>query len=186
MNIRRLVHPAALVALILCLIPACLLAQGEFSVWKTNAEAGQAEQMLFDYLTEIAWDYLDERDSKIASLRDADDVLQRAELVRERMLSTLGPLPRKTDLKAKVTGRIERERYTIENVVMQSMPGFYVTGNVYIPKGGRKPYPAVLGTCGHSMNGKAADGYQALWADLAEAGFPVFTFDPPGQGERFM
>ncbi len=185
MNLRRLVHPV-LAALILCLIPACLLAQRELTVWKTNAEAAQAKKMLYSYLTEIAWDYLDRRESEIASLRSADDVRARQKLVRERMLSTLGPLPEKTDLKAKVTGRLERERYTIENVVLQSMPGFYVTGNVYVPKGAQKPYPAVLGTCGHSMNGKAAGVYQAIWADLAEEGFLVFTFDPPGQGERFM
>jgi cephalosporin-C deacetylase-like acetyl esterase len=186
MSFQRLVPSAALAALLLCMIPACLLAQGEFSVWKTKAEAEQARKMLYNYLTEIAWDYLDNRDSTIASLRGKDDVLVRQKLVRERMLSTLGPLPKKTALKAKVTGRLEREKYTIENVVLQSMPGFYVTGNVYVPKGGQKPYPAVLGTCGHSMNGKAAGVYQALWADLAEEGFLVFSFDPPGQGERFM
>jgi cephalosporin-C deacetylase-like acetyl esterase len=102
------------------------------------------------------------------------------------MFSTLGPLPDKTDLKANVTGRIERDGYTIENVVLQPIPGFYMTGNLYLPKGGSKPYPAVLGTCGHTMNGKAADVYQTLWIDLATEGFVVFTFDPPGQGERFM
>ncbi len=185
MSLRRLTNPAAF-AFILCMIPACLFAQGAFSVWKADAEAAQAEKMLYNYLTEIAWDYLDGRDSKIAALRGPDDVLARQKLVRERMLSTLGPLPQKTDLKAKVTRTLEREHYTIENVVLQSMPGFYVTGNVYIPKNAKKPYPAVLGTCGHSMNGKAAGVYQAIWADLAEEGFLVFTFDPPGQGERFM
>ena len=182
MSLRRLVLPA----FILCMIPFAAAAQSPYTVWKTAAEAEQAEKMLYNYLTEIAWKYLDQRDSEIASLASTEDVLKRQKVVREKMLSTLGPLPEKTDLKAKVSGRLNRDGYTVENVVFQSMPGFYVTGNLYIPTGGKKPYPAVLGTCGHSMNGKAADVYQFLWADLAEEGFVVLTFDPPGQGERFM
>ena len=182
MSIRRLVFTA----MMFCLLPATVFSQGQLTVWKTTAEAEQAEKMLYNYLTKIAWEYLDQRESEIASLKSADDVRARQELVRSRMFSTLGPLPEKTDLKAKITGRLERDTYTIENVVFQSMPGFYVTGNLYIPKSGGKPYPAVLGTCGHSMNGKAANVYQAIWADLASEGFVVLTIDPPGQGERFM
>ena len=183
--LRMLCRPLSVILLVL--FPSLLPAQGELAVWGTSAaEAEQAEEMLYDYLTEIAWDYLDRRDREIAALKSEGDVRRRQELVRERMFSTLGPLPGKTNLKAKVTGTLKRDGYTVEKVVYQSMPGFYVTGNLFIPDGGRKPYPAVLGTCGHSMNGKAADVYQALWVDLVTEGFVVLTFDPPGQGERFM
>src|SRR5690349_24009457 len=86
---------------------------------------------------------------------------QRLEL-RRQLLDMLGldPLPKRTALKAPSTGRVERDAYRIENVVFQSMPGLYVTGNFYVPKGttearlsfAKAPAgrPTVLYLCGHS------------------------------------
>lgn len=97
-----------------------------------------------------------------------------------------GPLPPKTPLNARVTGRVERDTYRIENVIFESRPGFLVTGNLYLPKGGAARRPGVVGVCGHSDNGKAADTYQAFAQGLARLGYVVLIIDPAGQGERIQ
>ena len=51
----------------------------------------------------------------------------------------LEPWPEKTPLAAQITGRAERESYTIENLVFQSVPQFYVTANIYIPTDAKRP-----------------------------------------------
>ena len=64
------------------------------------------------------------------------------------MLS-LSPRPEKTDLQAVVTGRVEHEDFTVEKLHFQSMPGLYVTANLYLPKDAAGPVPAILYVCGH-------------------------------------
>ena len=69
----------------------------------------------------------------------------------------------------------------IEKVIYQSLPGYYVTANLYRPsRPGR--YPAVLLQSGHTQEGKAEP--QLLAANLALKGFVSLAFDPVGQGER--
>ena len=106
--------------------------------------------------------------------------------VREKIAQCFGPFPEKTPLNAQVTGMVERDAYTIEKVIFESRPGFLVTANLYVPKGHKGPLPGVVGTCGHSTNGKAADAYQSFAQGLARMGYVVLIFDPIGQGERLQ
>ncbi len=95
------------------------------------------------------------------------------------------PWPDKTPLAARITGRCERETYTIENLLFQSKPHFYVTANVYVPKDAPRPLPAVLVTAGHAMQqGKNYDLYRTAQLGLVHQGFLVLAYDPVGQGER--
>lgn len=97
----------------------------------------------------------------------------------------LYPWPEKTPLQAQVTGRAERDGYTIENVVFQSLPGFYVTANLYVPTGIEGPMPAIVVTAGHAMaEGKNYDLYRTAQLGLVRQGFVVLAYDPIGQGER--
>lgn len=97
----------------------------------------------------------------------------------------IGGLPQtRTPLNARVTGSFERPGYRVENVIFDSLPGFRVTANLYVPTQGQPPYPAVLGTAGHSDAGKAHSNYQRVWISLARRGYVVLAYDPPGQGER--
>ena len=69
----------------------------------------------------------------------------------------------------------------IEKVIYESLPGYYVTANLYRPnQPGR--YPGVLLQAGHTQEGKAEP--QLLAANLALKGFVSLAFDPVGQGER--
>lgn len=106
--------------------------------------------------------------------------------VQERIREAFGPLPGKTPLKAQVTKVVEREAYRIENITFESRPGYVVTGNLYLPVSRKGPVPGVIGVCGHSLNGKAAEAYQSFAQGLARQGQACFIIDPVGQGERFQ
>ncbi|WP_395746842.1 prolyl oligopeptidase family serine peptidase [Prosthecobacter sp.] len=107
---------------------------------------------------------------------------------QDRIRDCFGPLPEKTPLKAQITKTLQREGYRIENIVFESRPNYLVTGNLYLPTSatGSAKVPGVIGTCGHSLNGKAAEAYQSFAQGLARQGQACFLIDPVGQGERFQ
>ena len=55
---------------------------------------------------------------------------------RKQLYEMLGldPLPPKTELKATITGKVDHPDFTVEKIHYQSMPGFYVTGSLYVPR----------------------------------------------------
>ncbi len=120
----------------------------------------------------------------INRLQSKEDAQQYVLSVRKKIQSCFGVFPAKTPLNARVTGKVERDGYTIEKVLFESRPNFLVSANLYIPKGKKHPLPGVVASCGHSSNGKAADAYQAFCQGLAMMGYVVLIFDPIGQGER--
>ena len=69
--------------------------------------------------------------------------LQRAE-IRKKLVKALGGFPdKKCDLDPVLVGELEFEGYTIEKVVIQTIPGVELTANVYRPDG-EGPFPACL------------------------------------------
>ncbi len=120
-----------------------------------------------------------------AELKTKADAEAYVKSVQERIRQCFGPLPEKTPLNAKVTKTLERDGYSIENVVFESRPNYLVTGNLYLPNSKGK-VPGVIGVCGHSLNGKAAEAYQSFAQGLARQGQACFIIDPVGQGERFQ
>ena len=125
-------------------------------------------------------------DARRAAVKTRADAEAYVTSVKDRIRQAFGPLPEKTPLNARVTARHERDAYLIENILFESRPGFPVTGNLYLPKGQSKPSPGVIGVCGHSLNGKAAEAYQSFAQGLARLGYVCFIIDPAGQGERFQ
>lgn len=96
----------------------------------------------------------------------------RAERVRRQLLVTLGlwPAPTKTPLNAVIHGRIEREDYTVEKVYFESLPGFFVAGNLYRPKGPiDEKRPGVLCPHGHWNDGRFLDtGVDEVRKEIAD------------------
>lgn len=136
-------------------------------------------------LTREAHALLERRVAEVAKLREPAEIRARQERIRRAMLEQIGGLPSsKTPLNARVTGGFARQGYRVEHVIFESLPGFRVTANLYIPTAGSPPYPAVLGVAGHSANGKASATYQRAWIGFVKRGYVVLAFDPPGQGER--
>src|SRR4029079_13215151 len=108
---------------------------------------------------------------------------------RKKITTCFGEFPHKTPLNAKVTGKLERDAYTIEKVVFEGRPGFFVTANLYVPHAAKKKkLPGVVGSCGHSLTGKGEPAYQSFCQGLARMGngYVVLIFDPIGQGERLQ
>lgn len=142
--------------------------------------------MVHDYLTQKAQQQLSERQKEIAGIHGSAAVRARQAYVRKAILKELGGFPDRTPLHAKITGTIDHPDYQVEKLVYQSLPHFYVTADIYVPKNAPKPYPAVLGVAGHSPDGKEFGNYQNVWISLAKRGFLVLAIDPLGQGERIQ
>ncbi|MBI3866419.1 MAG: hypothetical protein HY290_31450, partial [Planctomycetia bacterium] len=106
--------------------------------------------------------------------------------VRRKIARCFAPFPEKSPLAPRITGVVERDAYRIEKVIFESRPAFLVTANLYVPKNRKFPLPGVVGSCGHSENGKAAEAYQSFAQGLARMGYVVLIFDPIGQGERLQ
>jgi len=141
-----------------------------------------AHDALLRWMDEIAQKELQERENAIAEIHSVAAAEQRKQLVRRKMTEILGGLPDyQGPLNVRATGQIQADGYTIEKIIYESLPGFFVTANVYRPnRPGR--YPAVLLQSGHTQEGKSEP--QALAANLALKGFVALAFDPVGQGER--
>ncbi len=119
----------------------------------------------------------------IQTKAEAEAYVQR---VRTKIRDCFGPEPEKTPLNPQITGKLDRDQYTVEKVIFESRPKFFVTANLYVPKGRTFPLPGVVGTCGHSTNGKASEAYQSFAQGLVRLGYVVLIFDPIGQGERLQ
>jgi dienelactone hydrolase len=73
--------------------------------------------------------------------------------------------------------------YTVENIAIESFPGFYVTGNLYRPIKKQKHYAAILSPHGHLKDKRFTDYVQLRSAYLASKGAIVFAYDMVGFGE---
>jgi dienelactone hydrolase len=83
----------------------------------------------------------------------------RAERVRRQLQVTLGlwPWPNRSPLNPVIHGKVERGEYTVEKVYFESVPGFFVTGNLYRPAQANGKVPGVLCPHGHWANGRFLD-----------------------------
>ena len=140
----------------------------------------QVRTMLPEYLNRLGVAYLDQRRPPTTRA----DVDARRRYLRERVLRAIGGLAERTPLNARVVGRLERDGYAIEKVIFESQPAFYVTANLYLPKRGRAPYPAVLFPIGHETGAKVHGTWQQMLVTLARGGYVALAYDQLGQGER--
>lgn len=145
---------------------------------------GDPKDPFLRWMNQIAQDQLNRRQNEIARIRTAADAAARKQQVRSKLLEILGGLPEyRGPLNARVTGRLVNPAYTIEKVIFESLPSYYVTANLYRPnQPGR--YPAVLLSAGHTTLGKTEN--HRIGANLAAKGFVALAYDPVGLGERMQ
>ena len=117
-------------------------------------------------------------------IKTPEAIEARNRYVREKMLEMIHGLPARNPQRAQTTATLQRPGYRVDNVLFQSRPNFWVTGNLYIPTRGQGPYPGIISPCGHYADSRMNPEYQSAYINLALAGFVVLAYDPIGQGER--
>jgi|GEM_PF-267312 len=114
---------------------------------------------------------------------------QRAQRLREGILkgAELLPLPPRNALNPIIHSRREYDGYIVENVAFESLPGFYVTGNLYRPAGKQGTLAGILCPHGHFYEadggGRFRPDHQIRCATLARMGSVVLAYDMIGWGE---
>ena len=102
----------------------------------------------------------------------------RAAELKQQLRVSLGlwPATELDPVQPEIYGRVEREGYTIEKVVFESLPGLKVTGNLYrpatIPEG--KRVPAVLAPHGHWQDARFYEASPAAVRQLLASGAERF------------
>ena len=131
------------------------------------------------------------RSKCLTDVKTLEDWQSKRRIYREQLFKMLGlqPFPQKTDLHPVITGKVEHELFTVENIHFQSRPGLYVTANLYIPQGLEEPAPTVLYVCGHarvkkdgiSYGNKTAYQHHPAW--FARHGYVCLIIDTLQLGE---
>ncbi len=170
-------------------IASCALAVDDppppraFHVREQPLPPGPRITPFLQYQAEQAWSEDDDRLRAWETIHSEGELLKTQGELRQKLLQMIGGLPEaKTDLRPRVTGRIQMDGFKIEKLIFQSLPGVYVTALVYLPDDHSKKHPAVLVAAGHASDGKFH--YQALSQRLVGRGYVVISWDPVGQGER--
>jgi hypothetical protein len=113
---------------------------------------------------------------------------ERAAWLREHVLASAGllPMPERSPLNAVVFDEKAHADYRVFKVYFESLPGFFVTGNLYQPIG-PGPFPAILSPHGHWTYGRLENTDTASIPGraigLARLGFVVFTYDMIGYND---
>lgn len=141
------------------------------------------EQALYKIISEEAFRLLDIRTENISELETKEQWLAYQEELSGKLFGSMEKFKR-TPLNAKVTGIIKRKTFTVEKILFESQPGFYVTGCLFIPKKRQKPAPTIIYCSGHADEAFRSESYQNVILNLVDKGFIVFAYDPIGQGER--
>src|SRR5829696_5710024 len=112
----------------------------------------------------------------------------RAKYLRDHVLASAGlmPMPVRTPLRPVIFDDVPHADYVVSKVYFESLPGFFVTGNLYRPTGAG-PFPAILSPHGHWTYGRlentAVNSGPGRAIGLARQGFVVFAHDMVGFGD---
>jgi dienelactone hydrolase len=118
-----------------------------------------------------------------------DAWLQRAEIIRQEILegADLVPFPEKKPLNPRFTQIRKYDGYSAQNVAIESLPGVFVTGSLYLPENRTGKMPGILNIHGHWNEpddyGRFREDAQKRCAALAKMGAVVYSIDMVGYGE---
>lgn len=111
----------------------------------------------------------------------------RRELIVQHLRSGMGleNMPAPVGSPAIVHSKRTMKGYTVENFALETLPGFYVTGNLYRPTRKAKSYAGILCPHGHFSNPDTRfnEATQERCANLARMGAVVVVWDMIGYGD---
>ncbi len=113
----------------------------------------------------------------------------RASAIRKQVLKGTGleKFPKKNALNP-IFGEVrEFDGYQVQNVAFESLPGVFVTGSLYSPKGELKNLPGIISPHGHWTQegdvGRYRADAQKRFASMARMGAMVWAYDAVGYAE---
>ena len=114
----------------------------------------------------------------------------RKQMLKENILKgmNLSPLPTRTPLNPIISEKRIHDGYTVQNVAIETIPGFYLCGNLYRPLDETKKYPGILCPHGHFDGdtlgawGRFDPDLQKRCATFARMGAVVFSYSMFGWG----
>ena len=117
---------------------------------------------------------------------DIDSWEKRAEIIKQGMIKGM-----QLDKMPEIIGNFKPiirntkilDGYIVENIAIESFPGFYITGNLYRPSEEKEKHAAVLCPHGHLKDKRFTDFVQRRCAVFARMGAIVFAYDMVGYGE---
>ena len=115
-----------------------------------------------------------------------EDWEKRSEIIRQGLISgmKLDQMPKvDNNFNPVINSTREMDGYIVENIAIQSFPGFYITGNLYRPLEGNKKCPAILSPHGHGADGRMSKDAQTRFAAFARMGAVVFAYDMIGYND---
>ncbi|OPX21962.1 MAG: hypothetical protein B1H04_05745, partial [Planctomycetales bacterium 4484_123] len=142
--------------------------------------------MVYRHLAAIRDRQFAARDRQWAKIKTWADWLKWRKRLRSAFFGSVGDFRKEVGpLNPRVSVAFENDDIRVERVIYESLPHFYVTANVYVPKrrGGKK-LPVVIRVVGHSTAGRLGRGVIRQCVDLAMSGYFVLAIDALGQGER--
>ncbi len=113
----------------------------------------------------------------------------RREMLKEQILVSAGlvPMPARGAVNAVITGETVQDDLVIKNIRIETLPGFFLAANLYLPRRISGKIPAVLNPHGHWENHRFERtelcDVPARCASLARAGFAALTYDMTGRGD---
>jgi hypothetical protein len=179
--------------------------------WVTNAEWRfrlDAETSLTNILTPLDLKWMKEKNKKYKikryeyyrwSVEDGQAKLdslsrmyndiasweKRKKEIRPCLFEALGlsPLPPRPSSKPMLSNFRKMDGYTIENIALETLPGFYVCGSIYRPAKINKKAPAMLCANGHWADARYNKDHQTQFAQLARLGVIAVSYDLFAWGE---
>ncbi|MGA1030686.1 MAG: alpha/beta hydrolase family protein [Flavobacteriaceae bacterium] len=82
-----------------------------------------------------------------------------------------------------VSSPITKDGYQVQNISIESFPGFYLTGNLYVPTANQNSFAGILSPHGHFKEARFSEDVQIRCAQLAKMGAVVFMYDMVGYTE---
>lgn len=117
---------------------------------------------------------------------DRESWEKRAAVIKEGIIKGM-QLDKMPDIEgnfhAHITNTRQFDGYIVENIYIESFPGFYITGNLYRPVHAKEKNPAILSPHGHLPDKRLKEDVQYRCAVLARMGAIVFAYDMVGYGD---